>query len=225
MGVGRHPLQHAILSCFCHAPVLRFAGIVKRTTERSNLVAYHLKRLVAQGIVLKDNDQYRLAPEAEFFLPYLNTREKLKLAVVLIAIVKQNKVVLIQRDQRPYQKLWSMPGGKIYFDESIEEAAVRIAKRETGATIEIDGACSIVDELVLSDKPKHGWLLFLVKAHAMTPVKQGRWVAIKDLDALRVIESDKWMIRTLLNRRVDINHVRMQEVPDGMSFSVLPVHS
>jgi ADP-ribose pyrophosphatase YjhB (NUDIX family) len=221
MGSGRHPVQQRIVAGFCRAPVLKFSDIHKLTGERSNLVTYHLKKLVKQGVVLREGERYRLSQEAEFFLPYVNAKEKLKLAVALIAIVQQNKVVLIKRDQRPYQHYWSLPAGKIRFDESIADAAVRTAKRELGMTIEVDGVCGIVDEQVHNGTPKHGWLLFLVKARAKTPLKNGRWVAIKDLDALKIIESDKWMIRTLLNKKLDINHVRMHERPEGMSFSVL----
>lgn len=57
------------------------------------------------------------------------------------------------------------------------------------------------------------------------PKARGKWVAIKDLDAVRIIESDKWMMRTLLNKKLDVNHVVMHERPEGMSFSVLPLHS
>jgi ADP-ribose pyrophosphatase YjhB (NUDIX family) len=224
MGGGRHPIQHRILSSFCRAPVLRFADIRKQVGVRSNLVAYHLKKLVAQGIMLKDGQRYLLSQEAEFFLPYLNATEKLKLAVVLIAVVKQNKVMLIQREQRPYQKCWSLPGGKIYFDESIEEAAARIVKSEAGADIEVDSVCGVIDEQVIGGKPKHGWLLFLVKARAKT-AGSGRWCAIKDLDATRIIESDKWMVKNLLSQRLPVNQVRMQEMPEGIKFSVLQLHS
>jgi hypothetical protein len=33
------------------------------------------------------------------------------------------------------------------------------------------------------------------------------------------------MMRTLLNKKLDVNHVVMHERPEGMSFSVLPLHS
>ncbi len=221
MGVRQHPIQHKILSCFCHAQMLRFADIHNQVQERSNLVAYHLKRLVAQGIVLKDGDAYRLAQEAEFFLPYLENAKQLKLPVALIAIVKQNKVLLIKREQRPYQHYWSLPGGKIHFDETIWEAAVRISKRELCADVEVDSICGLVDERVFTDQPKHGWLLFVVRARAKTAVRNCRWCAIKDLDAMRVIESDKWMIRNLLNKKLEITNVRMNELPEGLKFSVL----
>lgn len=224
-GGSRHPVQHRILSCFCRASVLKFSDVHKLVGERSNVVAYHLKKLLAQGILVKQGEQYLLSQEAEFFLPYLNANEKLKLAVALIAIVRQNKVLLIKRDQRPYQHYWSLPAGKIRFDESIADAAVRSAQRELGAHIEVDGVCGVVDEQVHADRPKHGWLLFLVKARARTPVKNGRWVAVKDLDGLRMIESDKWMVRNLLTKRMDVNHVFMHEQPEGMSFSVIPLHS
>ncbi len=221
MGVKQHPIQHKILSCFCKASVLRFADIHKKVQERSNLVTYHLKKLVSQKIVLKNGDKYCLAPEAEFFLPYLETVKQIKLPVVLIAVVKQNKILLIKRDQRPYQDCWSLPGGKIHFDETIEEASVRVARRELGASVIINNVCGLVDERVFADKAKHGWLLFVVRACLNTPVNNGKWFAIKDLDALRIIESDKWMIRNLLNKKIDVANVRMQELPEGMKFSVL----
>ena len=224
MGVGRHPIQHKILSSFCKALVLRFADIHKHVGERSNLVTYHIKTLIKQGILLKEGEQYRLSQEAEFFLPYLNASEKLKLSVVVIAIVKQNKVLFIQRDQRPYQHLWSLPGGKIRFDESIEEAAVRIAIRETGKDILVESVCGLVDERVYSDKPKHGWLLFVVKASTKDSGR-GRWCAIKDLDKLKIIESDKWMVKNLLNKKINIVNVKMQELPEGMQFSVAQAQS
>jgi ADP-ribose pyrophosphatase YjhB (NUDIX family) len=221
MGVRQHPIQHKILSCFCHASTLRFADIRKQTNERSNLVTYHLKKLAAQGIILKEGDIYRLAQEAEFFLPYLESAKQLKLPVALIAVVNKNKVALIRREQRPYQHYWSLPGGKIHFDETIGDAAVRISRRELGAAVEVDGICGIVDERVFNEKPKHGWLLFVVRARAIAAVKNCKWCAIKDLDAMRVIESDKWMIRNLLNKNLDVTNVSMQELPEGLKFSVL----
>ena len=42
------------------------------------------------------------------------------------------KVLLIQRGVTPYQDKWALPGGFVRLDESIEAAAVRELKEETG---------------------------------------------------------------------------------------------
>ncbi len=42
------------------------------------------------------------------------------------------KIILIQRDRDPYKGQWALPGGFVHIDESLEEAAMRELKEETG---------------------------------------------------------------------------------------------
>jgi 8-oxo-dGTP diphosphatase len=42
------------------------------------------------------------------------------------------KIILIQRDRDPYKGQWALPGGFVHNDESLEEAAMRELKEETG---------------------------------------------------------------------------------------------
>jgi 8-oxo-dGTP diphosphatase len=42
------------------------------------------------------------------------------------------KVMLIQRDQPPYEGEWALPGGFVRVDESLDEAAMRELEEETG---------------------------------------------------------------------------------------------
>jgi 8-oxo-dGTP diphosphatase len=42
------------------------------------------------------------------------------------------KIMLIQRDIPPFQGEWALPGGFIHLDESLEEAALRELREETG---------------------------------------------------------------------------------------------
>lgn len=44
----------------------------------------------------------------------------------------QLKVMLIQRDIPPFEGEWALPGGFIHLDESLEEAALRELREETG---------------------------------------------------------------------------------------------
>ena len=52
-----------------------------------------------------------------------------------IIIEWQGKIVLIQRKNPPYG--WAIPGGFVDYGESLEEAAVREAKEETGLDVDL----------------------------------------------------------------------------------------
>ena len=52
-----------------------------------------------------------------------------------VAIVRDGKVLLIKRAYAPYQRLWTLPGGRIEPGESIEQCAIREIAEEVGLVI------------------------------------------------------------------------------------------
>lgn len=52
-----------------------------------------------------------------------------------VAIVREGRVLLIKRAYAPYQHLWTLPGGRIEPDESIEQCAIREIAEEVGLVI------------------------------------------------------------------------------------------
>lgn len=54
-----------------------------------------------------------------------------------VVIQSEDGVVLSKRDIPPAKGMWHIPGGTVLFGESLEEAAQRIAKEETGLTIKV----------------------------------------------------------------------------------------
>ena len=54
-----------------------------------------------------------------------------------IIVKDNNKVLLGRRNTNPFIGLWHIPGGLIYYNEKIQDAISRIAKREIGLEVEI----------------------------------------------------------------------------------------
>lgn len=52
-----------------------------------------------------------------------------------VALIRDNKVLLIQRAYAPYQNLWTLPGGRIEPNETIEQCAIREIAEEVGLTV------------------------------------------------------------------------------------------
>lgn len=53
--------------------------------------------------------------------------------IVITILTYKGKYVFLKRKNPPYEKLWSMVGGKVAVGEHIREAAIREVKEETGA--------------------------------------------------------------------------------------------
>ena len=54
-----------------------------------------------------------------------------------LAIGSVEGLLLTKRDIPPAEGLWHMPGGRVFYKESLAEAAARIAGTELGITIEL----------------------------------------------------------------------------------------
>jgi len=52
-----------------------------------------------------------------------------------VALIRDGKVLLIKRAHAPYQHLWTLPGGRLEPDETIEQCAIREIKEEISITI------------------------------------------------------------------------------------------
>lgn len=64
-------------------------------------------------------------------------KEKMRPTAVDVAIIHQEKILLVKRENAPYKGKWVLPGGFVEIDETVEKAAVREAKEETGLDVEI----------------------------------------------------------------------------------------
>lgn len=63
------------------------------------------------------------------------------LTVDAVITCQNDSIILIKRKKEPYKGSWALPGGFVEYGETVESAALREVKEETGLEIEL---CDIV---------------------------------------------------------------------------------
>ncbi|BCU67042.1 DNA mismatch repair protein MutT [Sulfolobales archaeon HS-7] len=60
-------------------------------------------------------------------------------------ILREDKILLIKRGHEPNKGMWAVPGGKVKFGESIEQAVKREVSEETNLNVKIEKLAAIVE--------------------------------------------------------------------------------
>jgi 8-oxo-dGTP diphosphatase len=68
------------------------------------------------------------------------------LLTVDTVITQNNSVVLIMRKNPPFKGSWALPGGFVEYGETVEMAAIRETKEETGLDIGLDGIVGVYSD-------------------------------------------------------------------------------
>ncbi|MDD3984908.1 MAG: NUDIX hydrolase [Methanobacterium sp.] len=68
------------------------------------------------------------------------------LLTVDIVIIHNKSVILIKRKNPPYKGSWALPGGFVEYGETVESAAIRETKEETGLNIILEDIIGIYSD-------------------------------------------------------------------------------
>lgn len=189
--------KNLIFQQFTYNKRLRFSELEKFTKLRSNELAYFLKQMTKKNILVKDNEEYILTIDGEKQIPYFQEHNKLTpLPTILVKIINdENKILMIKRIKRPYQKLWSLPGGRILLGETIVDAAKRIVKRKTFLDIDVKYQSLVTgNEYVLKDNiVQYGFILLVIQAKPTSIISEKediKWFDIAEIIEKETINSD-----------------------------------
>ncbi|MGD9502373.1 MAG: NUDIX hydrolase [Methyloceanibacter sp.] len=120
-----------------------------------------------------------------------------------IAVLSQNKVLLVRRKRAPSAGLWSLPGGKLERGESAREAARRELKEETGIEADVEG---VLDRVAVAASDRTCRLTVFYGRLTGGVLKAGgdaeaaEWVHLDEVEARPMTEGTAELIWTAAHR-------------------------
>jgi ADP-ribose pyrophosphatase YjhB (NUDIX family) len=214
-----------IFKLFLENHRLKFNEIEKSLKIRSNMVSYHLTSMVKDGLLVKKGEYYQLTEHAERYIPIFSDiygSDVGPLPVILVAVMHKNKILLVKRSKRPYKDYWSMIGGKMLLHEDAREASVRKVREKSGLDSKFVSLNNIMHERVEGNGiVKHSFMLFFTKVDSKgakfekSSSGELRWFSMAQIDRIKMIPSDQWLIKNSLDKRMKIPHLYMHE-KDGV---------
>jgi ADP-ribose pyrophosphatase len=121
-------------------------------------------------------------------------------------VFKDNEVLLVRRGKAPSQDLWAIPGGKVRLGESLQQAAEREIKEETGIIIRAREPVFIFDHVEYGEHDRvlfHYVIVDLIADYLAGQPAPGddaleaRWISSENLKHLKV---SKKTLELLLDR-------------------------
>ena len=126
------------------------------------------------------------------------------LVAVGAVVFKENKVLLVLRAKPPAENHWTIPGGSVELGETLQEAAEREIREETGLTIKAGGPVYTFD--VIERDPK-GAILFhyvivdLAADYVAGELRPGDdaidvcWASSRDVSVLKVSAATRKLLK------------------------------
>lgn len=122
-------------------------------------------------------------------------------------VLKDQKVLLVKRNQSPAKGLWALPGGKVNLGETLRQAAMREIFEETSISIIPRQPIYSFDSIHKDEKGSvqfHYVIIDLLAEYKEGELKAGDdaaevgWFSLEDLEKIPVNESTKKLVKQYL---------------------------
>ncbi len=130
----------------------------------------------------------------------LDQKETIKVEVVAgVVIKKDGKYLLLQEKQPKAYKLWNFPAGKVDVGESIEQAAIREAKEESGYDVELIKEITIF-HTKSTDVVKHIFETKIIGGELNFPkdeILDAKWFTFDEMNQMKDELRSEWILATI----------------------------
>lgn len=127
-------------------------------------------------------------------------KETIKVEVVAGVVVEQDgKYLLVQEKMAKAYGLWNFPAGRVDIGESIEEAAIRETKEESGYEVELIREIKIFHEAA-TRAVKHIFEAKIIGGelnHSKEEMLDAKWFSFEEIKQMRNKLRSDWVFATL----------------------------
>lgn len=126
-------------------------------------------------------------------------------------VVRDDEILLVQRDQEPGKGEWAIPGGRVHPGESLRAAAEREIFEETGVTIEVGEFAWQFEYIRHNDSGELQYHYVVLDFHARylsgetqagDDATDARWVRFDELGTMNLSDLTRWALDELFGGRM-----------------------
>lgn len=102
-------------------------------------------------------------------------------------VIDKGKILLIKRGTEPFKGKWALPGGRVECGETVEEAALRELKEETGIDAELVTLLSVYSDPNRDPRGHYVSVAFIAKPtkeqepKASTDAAEAKWFDLSEI--------------------------------------------
>lgn len=122
-------------------------------------------------------------------------------------VIQDGQVLLVRRGQPPSEGLWAIPGGRVHLGETLQQAAEREIKEETGLSIHARDPVHTFDVILHDEAGRvrfHYVIVDLLADYVNGTVcpgddaREARWVTPDELERLPTNQTTREVLQKLL---------------------------